>query len=162
MHNRYTFIDRNSTRSGLFGPYCFQRRNGTIVDAALRRGVASLANPGTMNGVHGIRANAVFKTNNDGDIWIEDLGSTNGTFVHGRRLDPNVPVEVALGELIFLGSRESLRIERQLLCKLDEPASWTAPQRLTTTRVDDPDLALARTLTSSKPAGSARSARATP
>ena len=97
----------------------------------------------------------------DGAVWIEDLGSTNGTYVHGRRLDPNAPVEVALGELIFLGSRESLRIERQLLRKLDEPASWTAPQRLSTTRVDDPDLALARTLTSSKPASSARSARAT-
>jgi hypothetical protein len=68
MHQRYTFNER-----GLYGPYCFQRLDGTIVDAALRRGVASLANHGPMNGIHGVQANAVFRTNRAGEIWIEAI-----------------------------------------------------------------------------------------
>lgn len=34
---------------------------------------------------------------------IEDLGSTNGTFVNGRKLEPGGPAEVHIGDIIELG-----------------------------------------------------------
>jgi transcriptional regulator with PAS, ATPase and Fis domain len=39
----------------------------------------------------------------DGEFLIEDLGSTNGTFVAGRRID--APTRLAPGALVFLGSQ---------------------------------------------------------
>ena len=41
---------------------------------------------------------------------IEDLGSTNGTYVNGRRISPRSPVPLALGDQISLG-RLALRLE---------------------------------------------------
>jgi GAF domain-containing protein len=43
-------------------------------------------------------------------IFVEDLRSTNGTRVNGRRLDPGQSVEVAVGDLIRLG-RTLIRID---------------------------------------------------
>jgi hypothetical protein len=37
---------------------------------------------------------------------IQDLNSTNGTFVNGRRLEPNRPVEFGLGDRLELGGPE--------------------------------------------------------
>lgn len=38
----------------------------------------------------------------EGEVWIEDLKSTNGTFVNGRRID--VPTRMSLGDEVTLGS----------------------------------------------------------
>jgi DNA-binding NtrC family response regulator len=40
----------------------------------------------------------------DGRFWLTDGGSTNGTAVAGRLLEPNLPVEIAIGQMITLGS----------------------------------------------------------
>ena len=37
----------------------------------------------------------------DGDLWIEDIGSTNGTIVNGQRID--APVQVRKGDRVQLG-----------------------------------------------------------
>jgi pSer/pThr/pTyr-binding forkhead associated (FHA) protein len=42
-------------------------------------------------------------TQEPGGLRIEDLGSANGTFLGERRLDPNVPEPVAIGEVIGVG-----------------------------------------------------------
>lgn len=41
-----------------------------------------------------------------GKALIEDLGSTNGTFLNGRKLAPNAPATLNSGDLIQLGSTE--------------------------------------------------------
>jgi len=38
----------------------------------------------------------------DGGVWVEDLGSTNGTHVNGRRL--TAPVQVVAGDRVQIGS----------------------------------------------------------
>jgi len=38
----------------------------------------------------------------DGAVWVEDLGSTNGTHVNGRRL--TAPVQLATGDRLQIGS----------------------------------------------------------
>ncbi len=35
--------------------------------------------------------------------WIEDLNSTNGTFVNHQRLNPNTPTAIASGSVLQLG-----------------------------------------------------------
>jgi pSer/pThr/pTyr-binding forkhead associated (FHA) protein len=39
----------------------------------------------------------------DDKLVLTDVGSTNGTFVNGVRLEPNVPREVAAGDEITFG-----------------------------------------------------------
>lgn len=39
----------------------------------------------------------------DGGWWIEDLGSTNGSWVGGRRVAPGTPAVVRSGDVIQLG-----------------------------------------------------------
>ncbi|MEJ5251419.1 MAG: FHA domain-containing protein [Chthonomonadetes bacterium] len=47
----------------------------------------------------------------NGTVTIEDVGSTNGTFVNGQKLTPQVPVPLADGaEITFGGTRMTLRI----------------------------------------------------
>ncbi len=58
------------------------------------------------NYVSGLHAEMVLLDN--GDIFIEDKGSTNGTFVGGQRLRPNVETKVTRGDLIKLGDSELL------------------------------------------------------
>ena len=41
----------------------------------------------------------------DGALLMTDLGSTNGTWVRGRRLAPDVPVAVRLGDVVSLGRK---------------------------------------------------------
>ncbi len=45
-----------------------------------------------------------------GKVFVEDLRSTNGTRVNGRRVDPGQSVEVVVGDLIRLG-RTLIRID---------------------------------------------------
>ena len=49
----------------------------------------------------------------NGQFFIEDLGSTNGTFINGRRLLPNTPEMLESGSEIGLGRKTSLRFEEQ-------------------------------------------------
>lgn len=42
----------------------------------------------------------------DGTLWIEDLGSAGGTFVRGRKVDPDAPVSIANGDMIRLAAHE--------------------------------------------------------
>ena len=46
------------------------------------------------------RRHARLSVTTDGQVWVEDLGSTNGTFVNGRRIDR---AQVKLGDQIRLG-----------------------------------------------------------
>jgi len=39
----------------------------------------------------------------DGKIVVTDLGSTNGTYVNGKRLDPNQPYVMARGDELVVG-----------------------------------------------------------
>jgi len=39
-------------------------------------------------------------------IFITDLGSTNGTYIDGKKLSPNTPIELSLGETLVIGSEE--------------------------------------------------------
>ncbi|MFM8414650.1 MAG: FHA domain-containing protein [Planctomycetota bacterium] len=82
------------------------------------------------------------------DAWVEDLGSRNGTFVNGTRIEAKT--KLADGDLIRVGSLE-LRVSRQ------EPAAAKGPgedvSRLL--MADDTDAANAdttRSVASAKPA----------
>lgn len=58
----------------------------------------------------------------DGDGYtIEDLGSTNGTWVRGARLAPHEKVHVSLGERIALGRRTTFVLDSLLVMKLTSP-----------------------------------------
>ena len=65
MESRYHHDRRDNG-----GPYCLQRRDGSFIDAALARGVAAMANHGTINGTRGTRANAEFREGRDGHIFL--------------------------------------------------------------------------------------------
>ena len=42
----------------------------------------------------------------DGVITLTDLGSTSGTYVDGRRLEPRVPVRISFGQSFCLYQEE--------------------------------------------------------
>jgi hypothetical protein len=44
-------------------------------------------------------------------VWVEDLGSTNGTWIAGTKLLPGVPMVVQEGDVIMLASQNPVRIE---------------------------------------------------
>jgi hypothetical protein len=39
----------------------------------------------------------------ENSIFITDLGSTNGTFINSKRLDPNIPTQLHKGDELILG-----------------------------------------------------------
>ncbi len=47
-----------------------------------------------------------------GQLSITDLGSTNGTFVSGRQISPNVPTPVASSDTVSLGRSVSCSVEQ--------------------------------------------------
>lgn len=49
------------------------------------------------------RRHAVLQQNKQGFIELIDLGSSNGTFLNGRRLTPNISARVHHGDIIRLG-----------------------------------------------------------
>jgi len=70
-------------------------------------------------------------------FWVEDLGSTNGTFVHGSRLDEPVNLsigdKVQFGALIFtLVEEEEPQVEQPDLQEEISPVESTVHQRKTT------------------------------
>lgn len=51
----------------------------------------------------------------EGDVWLlTDLGSTNGTFIDGQRLAPNLPAQIPSGSIVRMGNME-LRCEWEAL-----------------------------------------------
>lgn len=91
----------------------------------------------------------------DGELhWLEDLNSTNGTFLNGERLEPGKPVSLALNDTIqvadivlaYLPSREEGHAQTQQLAVI-------APQlpNSTALRLPDPQL-IAQLLHSGAPA----------
>ncbi|MGO8900039.1 MAG: diguanylate cyclase [Isosphaeraceae bacterium] len=55
------------------------------------------------------RRHAVISIDAAGTAWLTDLGSTNGTFVNGRRIAMPTPVQVGDGSRIQLGSSTLLK-----------------------------------------------------
>jgi pSer/pThr/pTyr-binding forkhead associated (FHA) protein len=45
------------------------------------------------------------------EYWLEDLGSTNGTLVNGRKVDRAVPVPVRRGDRVQVG-RSVLELQK--------------------------------------------------
>jgi ABC-type multidrug transport system ATPase subunit/predicted component of type VI protein secretion system len=43
-----------------------------------------------------------------GEFWVEDLGSTNGTFVLGNRIPPGVATKIAQGSRVMLGNQVAM------------------------------------------------------
>jgi transcriptional regulator with PAS, ATPase and Fis domain len=64
-----------------------------------QRGSLTIADP-TVSGAH---ARITRVPQGDGEFVIEDLGSTNGTYVAGRRIDG--PTKLRPGSIVFLGSQ---------------------------------------------------------
>lgn len=46
----------------------------------------------------------------DDRTWLTDVGSANGTYLNGRRLDPRTPVPVTAGDVVRLGSSVQLEL----------------------------------------------------
>jgi ABC-type multidrug transport system ATPase subunit/pSer/pThr/pTyr-binding forkhead associated (FHA) protein/ABC-type polysaccharide/polyol phosphate export permease len=74
-------------------------------------------------------------------LLLEDLGSTNGTFLRGERLRPGTPVEVSVGDLFTLGRQTAVLVDRALLAKFEPGSSWRGPQTLQTRIVSEPPVA---------------------
>jgi predicted component of type VI protein secretion system len=60
------------------------------------------------------RRHCILSTTSDGRCFIRDV-STNGTWLDGRRLAPNVETEVRIGQVISLGRQLMFRLEGEAL-----------------------------------------------
>jgi diguanylate cyclase (GGDEF)-like protein len=58
------------------------------------------------------REHAVVRSDAKGDVWLTDLGTTNGTYVNGRRLESHAPAPVKDGDRVQLGSAVVLKLAR--------------------------------------------------
>jgi two-component system cell cycle response regulator len=63
------------------------------------------------------RYHALLREDEEGQIRVSDLGSTNGTFVNGRRLPENMPVCVRDGDRIQFGSSIVVKFVRPDPCE---------------------------------------------
>lgn len=52
------------------------------------------------------RRHATIRLETDGAVQVEDLASTNGTFVNGAKLEPNQPKPLAAGDKVSFGGFE--------------------------------------------------------
>lgn len=75
-----------------------------------------------------------------GGWFLEDLGSTNGTWVEGLRLNPHEPTPLREGARVSLGSVD-LRLEEGRLVR-DTPTEKSASPRVVIGRGEDCDLVL--------------------
>jgi hypothetical protein len=57
------------------------------------------------------RQHAQITKDSKGNYYITDLGSSNGTQVEGKRLNPGEPVQLTDGAVVMLGSKVTLRFE---------------------------------------------------
>jgi hypothetical protein len=60
----------------------------------------------TINNSHVSRRHLQIRLDDYGRIMVTDLGSTNGTYIEGKRLDPSIPVELRKGEQLVIGSED--------------------------------------------------------
>jgi serine/threonine protein kinase len=77
------------------------------------------------------RRHAEVELRADGNVYVTDLGSRNGTLLAGERLAPHVPTKVSPGDLLelgdhalradFVGLDDRSRRERSRTKRLDEP-----------------------------------------
>jgi S1-C subfamily serine protease len=70
------------------------------------------------------RRHALLRPQADGSVVLEDLGSTNGTFVNGRRI--NGPVTLRGGERVRIGDTE-LNFLDGVAAQTQQPSPATAP-----------------------------------
>lgn len=59
-----------------------------------------------LEGIRGVSGRHCRVSMSGGELYISDLGSTNGTYVEGRRLNPQQSVLLTDGSVICLGSRD--------------------------------------------------------
>lgn len=62
----------------------------------------------------------------DDTYWVEDLSSTNGTWVNGRRLPPHEPTALKPGDVIGLGP--NVRLHYQVLGPGEAPSAEVPPE----------------------------------
>jgi class 3 adenylate cyclase len=94
---------------------------GREIDGTARRpGLLLIADPSVS------RRHCVLTRTADGRLFVRDL-STNGVWVDGRRLVPNLEVEIRPGQVLGLGSGHRLRLEVEGCESVDEtPAADAA------------------------------------
>lgn len=64
----------------------------------------------------------------DGKVYVEDIGSTNGTFVDGRKLDPGQRVELANGAEVVFGNQSlilklGVAAQQEYVVETDQPSA---------------------------------------
>jgi hypothetical protein len=66
------------------------------------------------NSTHGVSRRHARIMKQSGMVVIEDMGSINGTFINGRRLDPYLPEVLSDGDIIHLGKLQlEVRIRKR-------------------------------------------------
>lgn len=60
---------------------------------------SQIAYPGNTQGISGRHCELILK---DGVVYLQDVGSTYGTFVNGIRIQPNQPIVLRAGETFYL------------------------------------------------------------
>ena len=80
------------------------------------------------------RRHAVISIDAAGTAWLTDLGSTNGTFVNGRRIAMQTPVQVGDGSRIQLGSSTLVKYLKLDPCEEGFRAICTSGQSATISR----------------------------
>lgn len=73
--------------------------NGAVIGRRKGDYVSAFASQGYVSGTH-----ARLQKSASGQWEIVDLDSTNGTFVNGNRLSPNVPVVFSIGDIVRIAN----------------------------------------------------------
>ena len=73
--------------------------NGAVIGRRKGDYVSAFASQGYVSGTH-----ARLQKSTSGQWEIVDLDSTNGTFVNGNRLSPNVPAVVSIGDIVRIAN----------------------------------------------------------
>jgi hypothetical protein len=82
---------------------------------------------------------AKFQLYPSGDLWLTDMGSANGTFLNGQKINANQRVKIKPGDQIKLSKALTLRIVKPGFDSgLDEPAAETETPSATTPAAAEP------------------------
>lgn len=73
--------------------------NGAVIGRRKGDYVSAFASQGYVSGTH-----ARLQKSASGQWEIVDLDSTNGTFVNGNRLSPNVPAVFSIGDIVRIAN----------------------------------------------------------